>query len=197
MKPIDFYFDYASPWSYLASELAPARLAGLEVRYVPIYIRGLESFASGMPYAGAKLAYLTQDLQRCADHERIPLAPPAGFPVNGLHMLRGALVAEARGKRAEAHRALMRATWAESADTSDPRVVFEILGRALGESAASIAEASASPEVKARLRESTDAAVKLGVFGVPTFVVPRSGADPELFWGHDRMDYAARAARRE
>ncbi len=97
---------------------------------------------------------------------------------------------------APASRRTVRHT-AESADTSDPRVVFEILGRALGESAASIAEASASPEVKARLRESTDAAVKLGVFGVPTFVVPRSGADPELFWGHDRMDYAARAARRE
>jgi 2-hydroxychromene-2-carboxylate isomerase len=196
VKPIDFYFDYASPWSYLASELVEARLAGIEVRYVPIYIRGLESFASGMPYAGAKLAYLTQDLQRCADHERVPLAPPAGFPVNGLHMLRGALVADARGKRAEAHRALMRATWAEGADTSDPSVVCAILARTLGESAAAVAEAAASPEVKAKLREATDAAVKLGIFGVPTFAVARAAGDPELFWGHDRMDYAARAARR-
>lgn len=190
MKPVVFHYDYASPWSYLASELAPTKLAGLEVRWVPIYLRGLPAFSTGIPYDGPKLAYLMKDLQRCAAHEGILVGPPAAFPVNGLHALRAAVAAEARGRFAEVHRALMRATWAEGKDTSDPQVVLDVASAAGGLDRAELAAAVTSPEVKGRLRDNTERALAEGIFGVPALVV-----DGELFWGHDRMDYAARAAR--
>jgi 2-hydroxychromene-2-carboxylate isomerase len=189
MRDVDFYYDYASPWSYLASEIIPKKLAGARVRYVPTYIRGLESFATGIPYSGAKLAYLTKDLQRCCEHEGVAIAPPAAFPINGLHALRAALVADARGKLPAFHAAAMAAAWREQKDIGDPAVVLEVLARATGESTSALADAVADAAIKDRLKQNTARAAELGMFGVPTFVV-----DGELFWGHDRMDYVARAA---
>jgi len=185
---IELYFDYASPWSYVTSELLPRKLPGVAVTYRPIYIRGLEAFAKGLPYTGAKLAYLARDLQRCADHEGVVLAAPASFPVDGLHMLRAAMVALEAGAFDRFHRDMFRATWAEQRDTSDKAFVARKLATALGSSEALAAEAMANPATKERLRADTAAAEARGVFGVPTFMV-----GDEMFWGHDRFDYVARA----
>ena len=65
MAPIELLFDYASPFAYLATELVPRRLAGADLRYRPIYLRGLETFSRGLPYNAAKLRYVSADLQRC------------------------------------------------------------------------------------------------------------------------------------
>ena len=56
MKVTEVCFDYASPWAYLASEIADRALAGAPVVWRPIYLRGTEAFARGVPYSSAKLA---------------------------------------------------------------------------------------------------------------------------------------------
>ena len=96
-KPVDYFFDYASPWAYLADCIAARALDGVALAHHPVYLRGLESFANGIPYSSAKLAYLMRDLARCAEHHQVAIAPPASFPVDGLHLLRGAWVALERG----------------------------------------------------------------------------------------------------
>lgn len=192
MKPIESYFDYASPWAYLASELMPRKLPslGAAVVYKPIYLRGLESFAKGVPYTQSKLAYLMRDLARCAEHEGVTLTPPPTFPIDGLQALRGALVAQDSGAFDRYHRTAFRAAWAEARDITKREVVAHILAEALGSSEATALEAMADPAIKTRLRDATAAAEARGVFGVPTFFV-----GDEMFWGHDRFDYVARAAR--
>jgi 2-hydroxychromene-2-carboxylate isomerase len=191
MKTIAFYFDYASPWAYLANELLPTKLkgAGAAITFHPIYLRGLETFSKGMPYGGAKLAYLLRDFQRCAEHEGITVAPPATFPLDGLHALRAAYVAQERGAFERYHPAAFRATWAGGRDTNDKNVVAGFLAEALGSNEAAALEAMAAQPIKDRLREATAAAQARGVFGTPTFLV-----GDEMFWGHDRFDYLARAA---
>jgi 2-hydroxychromene-2-carboxylate isomerase len=185
---VDVHFDYASPWSYLASEILERKLGGARVRWVPTYLRGLPSFASGIPYAGEKLAYLTRDLARCAAFEGIAVEAPAVFPINGLYALRGAIVAERRGAFAAYHRAIFRGAWRERRDISDPAVVVAIAEEAgVGDLGGALAE----PSVKEELRRATEDARARGVFGVPTFVV-----GDELFWGHDRMEYVARELAR-
>lgn len=183
---IDFYFDYASPWSFLASELLERELPGVSVTLRPIYLRGLEAFASGMPYGPDKLTYLARDFARCAEHQGIEVQPPASFPINGIHALRGALVAEREGALATYHQAVFRAAWRHRRDISDKVVVAQIAAE-LGLPA--VAEGLDDPAIKQSLKERTEAAKKRGVFGVPTFA-----AGDELFWGHDRMAYVARAA---
>lgn len=189
-QPVAYYFDYASPWAYLADALAPRELAGVALDHRPVYLRGLESFAQGMPYSSAKLAYLMRDLARCAEHHRVPIAPPASFPIDGLHLLRAAWVAKDRGAFEPFHRAAFRATWAEQRETGKKEVAAVMLAEAIGCSEAAALESMTAPVIKDRLREETSRAAERGVFGTPSWIVGE-----ELFWGHDRIGYVGRAAR--
>ncbi len=186
MQPVEMFFDYASPWAYLASEIRERRLPGVPVTLRPIYLRGLESFSQGVPYSATKLAYIARDLSRCTEHEGVRFTPPPVFPINGLYALRAALLAEREGALEALHPALFRAAWADARDVSNPAVVAE-LAREVG--LGSVADGLGDPWVKAELKVRTEAAVGLGIFGVPSFVV-----GGEVFWGHDRMDYVLRAA---
>jgi 2-hydroxychromene-2-carboxylate isomerase len=186
-QAVEFLFDYASPWSYLVNELLDREpLPGL--RYRPIYLRGLEAFAQGLPYNAAKAAYLLRDLSRCAEHEGVELSFPSVFPINGLYALRGALLAQERGDFPAYHRALFRAAWREDRDISRKEVVLEVLAAA-GLPREAFAAGLEGPAIKDRLRQDTADAQERGVFGVPSFFV-----GDELFWGHDRLGYARRAA---
>jgi 2-hydroxychromene-2-carboxylate isomerase len=189
MKDVTVHYDYASPWAFVAAEIAERRLPGVPLTWVPTYLRGLESFASGLPYSSAKLTYVTRDLVRVADHEKVALRPPSTFPIDGLAALRGAIVAQERGAFDGYHRAAFRATWSEQRDVSSRAVAAAILAEAIGSSAAEAEAARADAAVKAKLRENTERAAARGVFGVPTFFV-----DEDMFLGHDRMDYVLRAA---
>lgn len=187
---VDYFFDYASPWAYLADSLLDRKLAGITLAHRPIYLRGLESFATGIPYTAAKLQYVARDLARCAEHEQVPIVPPASFPVDGLQLLRGAYVAIDKGAFDRFHRAAFEATWTKQREVSKREVAAAILAEALGCTEAAALEAMAAQPIKDRLRDETAKAAERGVFGTPTWFV-----GDEMFWGHDRLDYVARAAR--
>lgn len=87
------------------------------------------------------------------------------------------------------HAATFRTAWAGSRDISKKESAASLLAEALGTTEAEALEAMSAPAIKDRLRDTTTAAVTRGVFGVPTFFV-----GDEMFWGHDRIAYAARAA---
>jgi 2-hydroxychromene-2-carboxylate isomerase len=187
---LEFLFDYASPYAYLAARLLPRRLPGVSIRYRPIYLRGLETFSQGIPFSPNKLRYLGQDLLRCAEAEGLPLVIPSEFPINGLQAVRGALVALEQDGFAAYHEAMFRAAWVDDRPVSHAEVVAEIAAQA-GLDRQRFAEALARPDLKERLKSDTRAAEERGVFGVPTFLV-----GDELYWGHDRMDFVVRAVAR-
>jgi 2-hydroxychromene-2-carboxylate isomerase len=113
--------------------------------------------------------------------------------VDGLQALRAAYVAQERGAFDRYHPKAFRATWAESRDMANKDVVLDLLAEALGapsDARAELAAAIAAQPIKDKLRAETERAIARGVFGVPAFFV-----GDELFWGHDRLDYVARAAR--
>lgn len=184
---IEFLFDYASPYSFLANETLAARLPGAEIVYRPIYLRAIEGFRTGIPFSAPKLAWMIQDLRRCAAELAIDFRVPHSFPVNGLYALRGAIVAQHAGTFARYHPAMFRAVWQQTRDISSKQAVAT-LATELGfpEVAAQLDE----PAIKDELRANTDDAIRRGVFGVPTFFVGN-----ELFWGHDRMHQVAAAAK--
>ena len=189
MKTIELYFDYASPWAYLAEMLVPRLFGGLTVVRRPTYLRAFDAFAKGVPYSVPKLQYLMRDFLRCAAHEGIPFRPPTQFPINGVHALRGALIAEREGCLDAYHRAMFRAAWQDDRDVSNADVVADVARESCG---AKVQDALSDPWAKGELRARGEAAIARGLFGVPTFVV-----GDELFWGHDRMAYAMRAATAE
>ena len=182
---VEFLFDYASPYSYLASEMLGRRLPGITVDYRPVYLRGFEMFAKGVPHTASKMMYLVKDVQRCAAEEDIPMQPPATMPINGLYALRGALAAQRAGGFAAYHRAMFHAAWRDSRDISRRDVVIAVATElGMPEVAASLED----PALKETLRADTDAAARRGAFGVPTFFV-----GDQMFWGHDRLQQVAKA----
>ena len=183
--PIEFAFDYASPWSFLANATLARQFGATPVTYVPVYLRGFESFSQGVPYSPAKLAYLMKDFARSARHAGVDVTMPPTFPVNGLYARRAAVAAQRDGGFRELHEGLFRAAWQEGRDVSDKAVVLGI-ARDVG---ARVEGAIDDGAIKGALRANTDRIVARGGFGVPTFFV----AD-EMFWGHDRMHLAAAAA---
>jgi len=188
MISVEFLFDYASPYSFLANETLGAKLPGIEIDYRAVYLRGFESFAKSIPFTAAKLAYTILDLRRCAADLGIELRVPNSFPINGLYALRGAIAAHRAGRFAAYHQSMFQAAWQRGRDISSKDAVAT-LATELGfpDVATQLDDAS----IKDELRANTDAAIKRGAFGLPTFFV---GA--EMFWGHDRIDQVAREAIR-
>ncbi len=181
--PIRFYFDYISPYAYIAWHEV-RRVATRHGRAVvprPILFAALLNThgQKGPAEIPAKRVYTFKDAYRKAHRAGLPpLVPPPGHPFNPLLALRVTSLLE--GADAErAIDALFAATWAEAkgCDTAE-RVVGALTTAGLD--AAALVARAAEDDAKARVRSATDEALAAGAFGVPTMI-----ADGELFWGVD------------
>ncbi len=189
---IEFVYDYASPYSYLAAFRFRGFLSDLDVDLVhlPVYLRGFELFKEKMPFPPRKLVYMMKDLERWADLQEVPFKIPKSFPVNGLYALRGDIAARKMGVHAPYFVRLFKAAWAEGGDIGDPETVISLAAEA-GLEEKEFRRRLASDAVKEKLRKNTTYAESKGVFGVPTFFV-----EDEMFWGNDRLDFVRREAER-
>lgn len=197
MPKLDFWYEFASTYSYLAAmRIEPlAKAAGVEVVWRP-FLLGPIFKAQGWgtsPFLlqEAKGRYMWRDLARlCEDAGLPPFRQPNSFPLNSLLAARVAL-ALGDAKRPEFSRAVYLAEFAAGEDIGDRSVITNIL-RQLGHDAdVLIAKASEQP-IKDKLRSSTEEAQRLGIFGAPSFVLT-SG---EMFWGNDRLEQALAWAKR-
>ena len=185
--PIEFYFDFSSPYSYLASEMIDELAAkyGRQVKWRPILL-GAAFQKSGLPLlvtVPLKGEYSLRDFDRSARFYGIPFKFPEKFPLatqtaaRGYYWLHGKDCNQAR----EFAHAVFRAYWIAGRDVSDLAVVQEIAA-GLGIDRDALTEAVAKPEIKERLKTETDGAIAKGMFGAPYMIV-----DGEPFWGADRL----------
>ena len=185
---VDFWFDFASTYSYPAMMRieAAAQTAGVGVRLRP-FLLGPIFKAQGWttsPFSiyPAKGANMWRDLERLCGDLGIPFRRPEPFPQNSLLAARVALVGLADRWGNDFCRAVFRAEFGEGRDIADTAVLGNILAALAVDPRAALAAAQ-SDAVKAKLRSETEAAQALGIFGAPSFVTP----DGELFWGNDRL----------
>ncbi len=186
-EPITFYFDFTSPYSYLASERIDELAAkhGRKVKWRPVML-GAAFKASGMPLLVTiplKGEYSKRDFDRSARYMGIPYTFPPKFPVSSLSAARGYYWLHGQDcerARRFAH-AVFRAYWTAGRDISELAVVLE-LAREQGIDAGAFETAIGSQEIKDRVKSETDAAIAQGMFGAPYFMV-----DGEPFWGADRL----------
>lgn len=187
-NPIDFWFDFSSPYGYLMSEKIDAVAAkyGRKVRWHPVLLGVIfQATGSRPPVDGvsAKAKYMLNDFHRSARHLSIPYNPPSRFPLptqnaaRAYYWLHGQDCALARRF---AH-AVYRAFFVDDLDISSPDTVLDIADR-LGIDREQLAAALQAPEVKARLKEECEQALAAGVFGSPHVVI-----DGEPFFGADRL----------
>ena len=192
---MSFWFEFASTYSYPAAMRIQALTAqrGIAISW-RAFLLGPIFAAQGWNDSPFNLypvkgRYMWRDLERiCAAHG-IPFRRPSQFPRNGLLAARVACCFSEAPWIADFVRGVYRANFAEDRDISASDTIARCLASA-GQDPAPLLEQAQSPEAKARLRAQSDEAIRLGIFGAPSFVV-----GPELFWGHDRLadalDWAA------
>ena len=178
-RGVELFYDVGSPYAYLAVERAQA-VFGVMPRLRPVLLGGLFKLTGRSSWAlgdaERRARGMAEVERRARAHGLPPLRWPQAWPSDYLMAMR--MCVHIGDDFAQA---AMRAAFAEGVDLSDPANVLAIADRS--------AAGHDSPQVKAALREATDAAHARGVFGVPTVAVGN-----ELFWGDDRLEDAARAA---
>jgi 2-hydroxychromene-2-carboxylate isomerase len=179
-RRVDWYFDFISPFSYLASASLQRLPANIELRPRPILFAGLLQHwdTRGPAEIEPMRRFTFRHIRWLADRDGIELRFPPMHPFNPLKLLR--LCIALGGDPALARR-LFRFVWAEGRSADDPEHWQSLLAE-LG--APDADERIADPAVKDALRRNTEQALEAGVFGVPGFVV-----GGEVFWGYDAMDF--------
>lgn len=189
MASLTFYFDYVSPYSYLAQ----TQLAGLgvAVEYVPFDLPKLMDRVKNAPttvICEPKRRYAGKDLQRWAGRYAVPFAAhPAGREIDSRRLLRATLAAAESGDIEAAVAAIFGARWASGAPLSSAADVARVLASA-GFGTGALEARIDDAELDQALDTNTDQAEAAGVFGSPTMFVGR-----EQFFGNDRLDFVREA----
>ena len=178
---ISWVFDVVSPFSYLGLKQLKRLPETVTVEYVPVLFAGLLNHHGqvGNAEIASKRRFTYRFSLWRARQLGVPMRMPPAHPFNPLLALR---LIVACGSDRRAVERVFDAVFLEGRDVADANVIADIAGE-LGLD--DVESALSQPAVKQRLRENTDWAISLGVFGVPTIVI----AD-ELFWGHDAFDMA-------
>ncbi len=195
---IEFWFDYASPWAYIASTQVQrvAARAGAELVWRPMLLGAVfkqigQQQVPLFAMPDAKRRWVAADLELWSSWLGVPLRWASHFPQRTITPLRLALLA---GDRiAELSHALFRAIWVEDRNLEEEATLVAVL-ESVGLDAAATLARTQEPAIKQALIDNTGAAVAAGVFGAPSFLVRRGGTT-RLFFGQDRLDQVERAAR--
>lgn len=192
-KPIEFHFDFSSPYSYIASEQIEPLAAryGRTVDYKPVLLGAVFKVSGGAPLTelyGPKASYAKHDFERSARYSGVAYRQPSRFPIASLAAQRAVVWLQQHQPDLAAPfiHAVYRAFFVDDRDISDAAVVGAI-AREVGIDPTELAARVQQPEIKERLKAQVDQAIQAGIFGAPTIIV-----DGELFWGNDRIPQVER-----
>mgnify|MGYP001157358793 FL=1 len=184
-KKIDFYFDFISPYSYLAHK----KIINLNLRnifnYKAILLGGLHNLAEVTPPAfnERKMKNMKDDCILISKKNKIPFIWNEKFPINSLYLMRGFLIIDDK-KKNKFIDSCFDAYWKDNLDISIEKNIRKILTDC--EINHDFFEKGIKEQkIKDKLKDLTSEAFKLNVFGAPTFLVNK-----KLFWGQDRLEYA-------
>jgi 2-hydroxychromene-2-carboxylate isomerase len=191
MPRVDFYFDYISPYSYLAWVQIRALCAkkGADLVLHPTLFAGLLNHWGqlGPAEIEPKRRWIFSDAHRTARLHGLPFSCPKYHPFNPLSALRLTLAEVAEDRQHAVCDTLFHAGWGAGIDLGSSEEICRALDER-GLPGQALIEKTGLPEVKEALKRSTAEAIERGVFGVPTMIVGQ-----DLFWGSDRMDFVALA----
>jgi 2-hydroxychromene-2-carboxylate isomerase len=194
---LDFWFEFASTYSYPAAMRIDqlAGKAGIEVKFRPFLLRPIFAAqgwtTSPFNLFAAKGRHMWRDLERICGELALPLRRPEPFPQSSLLAARVALVGLDHAWGKDFCRAVFRAEFADGRRIDAPQTISAILAELNADPAATLVAAQSST-IKEKLRAETTEALRLDIFGAPSFRT----ADGELFWGNDRLESALAWAKR-
>jgi 2-hydroxychromene-2-carboxylate isomerase len=192
--PIEFFLDVGSPTTYLAWTQMPglAKRTGSQIIYRPMLLGGVfKATGNASPVTiPAKGANLMRDIERYAEHYGVTYRANPYFPLNTLNLMRGAASCKPGVELERYLGVIFSAIWEQERNLGDPMILREVLGNA-GIDADDIFARIQTAEVKQALVDTTEEAIRRGVFGAPTFFV-----GDEMFFGQDRLAMVEKYAKR-
>ena len=186
-KSIDFYFDFISPYSFLAYQKLKNinENASINIVYKPILLGGLHKLSgiTAPAFHDSKLKNMKNDCALIASKNKILFKWNDYFPINSLYLMRGYLFVNEQYKK-KFFVVCFDAYWKNNIDISKEKNINRILDECLINKADFLFNIQ-DQKIKDDLKELTTLAFKKDVFGAPTFVV-----NNKIFWGQDRLEYA-------
>ena len=194
IKYFDFYFDFVSPYSFLAHK--EIRLIEkkkvIKVRYKPILLGGLHNLhgIKAPAFIPAKAKHMIRDCKLIAEQNKIKFKFNSYFPIRSLNLMRGVLVAEEDNFKSYYIESIFNAIWQDGLNMNDESIVQKVL-KNLNINSKTFILRSTSSSIKDSLKKRTEEAYEKGVFGAPTFV-----SNNKVFWGQDRIQFAINEANK-
>ena len=185
MKSIDFYFDFLSPYSYLAWNWVRQNMDKYSFSFYPVpmasLIRSYET--KGPAEIEPKRNYLFKHCLRYSEINRIPFQPPHQLPFNSLYALRMSLMENAGEEQFRVIDTIYMNGWGKGQDIGDEKFLVKILLQE-GIDGNKLLENVGTKEIRNALKFNLKRALGLNIFGVPTFMI-----GDELFWGNDSIEH--------
>ena len=186
-KPFEFYFDFISPYSFLAHKKIRIieKKNSIKVKYKPILLGGLHNLhgIKAPAFIPAKAKHMIRDCKLIAEKNKIKFKFNSYFPIRSLNLMRGVIVAEEDNFKSHYIDFIFNAIWEDGLNMNDENVVYKVL-KNLNINPKTFFLRSTSSSVKDSLRLKTSEAFKKGIFGAPTFV-----SNNKVFWGQDRLKF--------
>jgi len=194
IKPFEFYFDFGSPYSFLAhKEIRKIeKKYTTKIKYMPVLLGRILKMAGTKANVDVpiKAKYMIKDCKLWAEKNNILFKFNNYFPIITLSLMRCVLVAEKKEISNNFINNVFDAIWEDGLNMNDTNIVEKLL-KNLGINPKIFLMNSTTPEVKEDLKKRTAKAFEKGVFGVPTFIVNNKN-----FWGQDRLDFALNEAKK-
>ena len=186
-RSVDFYFDFISPYSYLAYQKLKILNKDnfYKISYKPILLGGLHNLGgiTAPAFNKRKMKNMKNDCKLIADKNKIQFQWNENFPINSLYLMRGYLVIDENLKK-KFFETCFDYYWRENIDISNEKNVFKILDRC-SINKTNFFKDIEGDKVKSDLKKLTNLAFEKDIFGAPTFIV-----NNKIFWGQDRLEYA-------
>ena len=188
IKSFEFYFDFISPYSYLAHKKIKIleKKQSIKIKYKPILLGGLHNLhgIKAPAFIPAKAKFMIRDCKLIAEKNKITFKFNSYFPIKTLTLMRGVLVSEEDQIDTMYIAKIFDAIWKDGLNMNDQSIVEKILKNSEINPKTFLLRCS-SQNIKSLLKKKTDEAYDKGVFGAPTYVV-----NNKIFWGQDRLEFA-------
>ena len=183
-KEIDFYFDFISPYSYLAHQKIKV-IKCVNFNYKPVLVGGLHNLQgiTAPAFIKAKLKHMMSDCDLIAKKNNTNFIWNSKFPINSLNIMRGYLFIDAENRDLYLN-VMFDAYWKDNLDISNEEIVKNLI-KEIKIEPISFFDAIKDIKIKEELKNVTQEAYNKEIFGAPTFVV-----NNKIFWGQDRLEFA-------
>jgi 2-hydroxychromene-2-carboxylate isomerase len=192
IKPFDFYFDFISPYSFLAHKEIKKieNKAKIKIKYNPILLGGLHNLhgIKAPAFIPAKAKHMVRDCKLIAERNNVKFKFNSYFPIKSLNLMRGVLVAEEDNIKDYYIDNIFNTIWQDGLNMNDEIIIQKIL-KNLNINHKTFVLRSTSSLIKDSLRKKTNEAYEKGIFGAPTFL-----SNNKIFWGQDRIEFALKEA---